>query len=130
MWELCPFEIKIFPKYTSEAACQHNFFLFHGLKSCFFYSLKLNFICYLNRFFTFDYSLWDRGRHTFLWAKTNFNCSLFFTHWSSDREILFIHESFWNILFGSRHKHILKRVFLQIYSLFCSVCSRVLSLFT
>ena len=23
----------------------------------------LNFICYLNRFFTFDYSLWDRGRH-------------------------------------------------------------------
>ena len=35
----------------------------------FFYSLKLNFICYLNRFFTFDYSLWDGGRHTFLRAK-------------------------------------------------------------
>ena len=27
----------------------------------FCYSLKLNFICYLNRFFTFDYSLWDGG---------------------------------------------------------------------
>ena len=39
----------------------------------FFYSLKLNFICYRNRFFTFDYSLWDGGRHTFLRAKTNFN---------------------------------------------------------
>jgi hypothetical protein len=39
----------------------------------FYYSLKLNFICYLNRFFTFDYSLWDEGRHTFLRAKTNFN---------------------------------------------------------
>jgi hypothetical protein len=38
--------------------------------SGFVYSLKLNFICYLNRFFTFDYSLWDGGRHTFLWAKT------------------------------------------------------------
>ena len=25
-------------------------FVFHGLKSCFCYSLKLNFICYLNRF--------------------------------------------------------------------------------
>ena len=39
----------------------------------FCYSLKLNFICYLNRFFTFDYSLWDGGRHTFYRAKTNFN---------------------------------------------------------
>ena len=36
-------------------------FVFHGLKTFFFYSLKLNFICYLNRFFTFDYSLWDGG---------------------------------------------------------------------
>jgi hypothetical protein len=36
--------------------------VFHGLKTGFFcYSLKLNFICYLNRFFTFDYSLWDGG---------------------------------------------------------------------
>ena len=26
------------------------FFMFHGLKTGFFYSLKLNFICYLNRF--------------------------------------------------------------------------------
>ena len=42
-------------------------FVFRGLKTGFFcYSLKLNFICYLNRFFTFDYSLWDEGRHTFL----------------------------------------------------------------
>ena len=49
------------------------FLVFHGLKIFFFYSLKLYFICYLNRFFTFDYSLWDRGRHTFLLAKTNFN---------------------------------------------------------
>ena len=49
------------------------FFVFHGLKTFFFYSLKLNFICYLNRFFTFDYSLWDGGRHTFWQAKTNFN---------------------------------------------------------
>ena len=38
------------------------FFVFHGLKTGFFcYSLKLNFICYQNRFFTFDYSLWDGG---------------------------------------------------------------------
>jgi hypothetical protein len=37
------------------------------------HSLKLNFICYPNRFFTYDYSLWDGGRHTFLRAKTNFN---------------------------------------------------------
>jgi hypothetical protein len=28
--------------------------VFHGLKTGFFYSLKLNFICYLNNFFTFD----------------------------------------------------------------------------
>ena len=50
------------------------FFVFHGLKTVFFcYSLKLNFICYPNRFFTYDYSLWDGGRHTFLRAKTNFN---------------------------------------------------------
>jgi hypothetical protein len=29
-------------------------------KTVFFcYSLKLNFICYRNRFFTYDYSLWD-----------------------------------------------------------------------
>jgi hypothetical protein len=48
--------------------------VFHGLKTGFFcYSLKLNFICYPNRFFTYDYSLWDGGRHTFLRAKTNFN---------------------------------------------------------
>jgi hypothetical protein len=32
-----------------------------------------NFICYPNRFFTYDYSLWDGGRHTFLPAKSNFN---------------------------------------------------------
>ena len=52
--------------------------MFHGLKTGFFcYSLKLNFICYLNRFFTFDYSLWDGGRHTFLRAKTNFNLFCF-----------------------------------------------------
>jgi hypothetical protein len=25
LWELFPFELKNFPKYTSEAACQHNF---------------------------------------------------------------------------------------------------------
>jgi hypothetical protein len=38
------------------------FFVFHGLKTIFFcYSLKLNFICYPNRFFTYDYSLWDGG---------------------------------------------------------------------
>ena len=41
------------------------FFVFHGLKTVF----ELNFICYLNKFFTFDYSLWDGGRHVF----TNFN---------------------------------------------------------
>ena len=29
-----------------------------------------------NSFFTFDYSLWDGGRHTFLRAKTNFNLIL------------------------------------------------------
>ena len=50
------------------------FVLFHGLKTGFFcYSLKLDFICYPNRFFTHDYSLWDGWRHTFLWTKTNFN---------------------------------------------------------
>jgi hypothetical protein len=49
-------------------------FVFHGLKTGFFcYSLKLNFICYPNRFFTYDYSLWDGGRHTFVRVKTNFN---------------------------------------------------------
>ena len=38
------------------------FFVFHGLKTGFFcYSLKLNFICYPNRFFIYDYSLWDGG---------------------------------------------------------------------
>jgi hypothetical protein len=38
------------------------FFVFHGLKTSFFcYSLKFNFICYPNRFFTYDYSLWDGG---------------------------------------------------------------------
>jgi hypothetical protein len=38
------------------------FFVFHGLKTGFScYSLNLNFICYLNRFFTNDYSLWDGG---------------------------------------------------------------------
>ena len=38
------------------------FFVFHGLKTGFFcYSLKLNFICYPNRFFTYDYSLWYGG---------------------------------------------------------------------
>ena len=38
------------------------FFVFHGLKTGFFcYSLKINFICYPNRFFTYDYSLWDGG---------------------------------------------------------------------
>jgi hypothetical protein len=42
------------------------------LSKFFCYSLKLNFICYLNRFLTFDYSLWDEGRHSFLRAKTNF----------------------------------------------------------
>jgi hypothetical protein len=105
LWELCPFELRNVLKFTTEAACQHNssetteqnfnfamtiwnstcnpcfstfdqiFFVFHGLKTVFFfgYSLKLKFICYLNRFFTFDYSLWDRGRHMFLWARTNFN---------------------------------------------------------
>ena len=36
--------------------------LCHGLKTGFFcYSLKINFICYPNRFFTYDYSLWDGG---------------------------------------------------------------------
>ena len=25
LWELCPFELKYFPKYTTEAACQSNF---------------------------------------------------------------------------------------------------------
>ena len=40
-----------------------KFLLFHGLKTGFFcYSLKLNFICCPNRFFTYDYSLWDGGR--------------------------------------------------------------------
>jgi hypothetical protein len=53
--------------------------VFHGLKTGFFcYSLKLNCICYLNRLFTFDYSLWNGGRHTFLRAKTNFNYCLRF----------------------------------------------------
>jgi hypothetical protein len=38
------------------------FFVFHELKTGLFcYSLKLNFICYPNRFFTYDYSLWDGG---------------------------------------------------------------------
>jgi hypothetical protein len=56
------------------------YFVFHGLKTFFFcYSLKFNFICYLNIFFTFDYSLWDGGRHTFFACKnkTNFNFSLY-----------------------------------------------------
>jgi hypothetical protein len=39
-----------------------NLFVFHGLKTVLFcYSLKFNFICYPNRFFTYDYSLWDEG---------------------------------------------------------------------
>jgi hypothetical protein len=42
------------------------------IKFVFCYSLKLNFICYPNIFFTYDYSLWDGGRHTSLRAKTNF----------------------------------------------------------
>ena len=50
-----------------------HFFVHHVLRTVFFYSLKLNFICYLNRLFTFDYSLWDGGRHTFLPAKIEFN---------------------------------------------------------
>ena len=55
------------------------FFVFHGLKTGFFcYSLKLSFICYSNRFITYDYSLWDGGRHTFLRAKTNFNFDIKF----------------------------------------------------
>ena len=24
LWELCPFELRNFPKFTTEAACQHN----------------------------------------------------------------------------------------------------------
>jgi hypothetical protein len=40
---------------------------------CLGVSCELTFICYLNIFFTFDYNLWDGGRHTFLRAKTNFN---------------------------------------------------------
>ena len=48
-------------------------FVFHGLETvCFCYSLKLNFICYLNILFTIDYSFWEGGRHTFFRAKTNF----------------------------------------------------------
>jgi hypothetical protein len=82
------------------------FFVFHGLKTSFFcYSLKFNFICYLNRSFTFDYSLWDGGRHTFLRAKTNFNfilnliLNIFFiyiintiTNWRK-KKLLLIHET-------------------------------------
>jgi hypothetical protein len=38
------------------------FIVFHELKTGLFcYSLKLNFICFPNRFFTYDYSLWDGG---------------------------------------------------------------------
>jgi hypothetical protein len=64
-----------------------NYFVFHGLKTIFFcYSLKLNFICYLKRFFTFDYSLWDGGRHTFLREKTNFNSIRF---WNCSNSVIF-----------------------------------------
>ena len=42
--------------------CNHTHICVSWIKSSLFcYSLKLNFICYLNRFFTFDYSLWDEG---------------------------------------------------------------------
>jgi hypothetical protein len=55
--------------------------VFHGLKTGFFcYSLKLNFICYPNRFFTYDYSLWDGGdirfcgqKQTLIKVKMNMN---------------------------------------------------------
>jgi hypothetical protein len=72
--------------------------------------LKLNFICYLNRFFTFDYSLWDRGRHTFLCAKTNFNCSLF-------RVSKFP---------GNMHNYIWCPYYLPSFMKFCSVFSEEL----
>jgi hypothetical protein len=49
------------------------FFVFHGLKTVFFcYSLKLNFICYPNKCFTYDYSLWDGGDIRFCGQKQTF----------------------------------------------------------
>jgi hypothetical protein len=50
------------------------FFVFNGLKTGFFcYSMKLNFICYPNIFFTYDYSLWDGGDIRFCGQKQTLN---------------------------------------------------------
>ena len=59
------------------------FFVFHELKTGFFcYSLKLNFICYPNKFFTYDYSLWDGGDISFCGQKqTNFMCAYPWVSW-------------------------------------------------
>jgi hypothetical protein len=78
-----PFELKNFPKYTTEAACQGNSSETTEKNFMKLKTLKHNLICYLNRFFTFDYSLWDGGRHIFLWAKTNFNCLCLFSEQSN-----------------------------------------------
>jgi hypothetical protein len=93
--ELCPFELRNFPKFTSEAACQcnssettkHKKNLLKSAKARITgtipychgkvpHSRKLLSLCSNpNRFFSYDYSLWDGGRHMFLRAKTNFNSS-------------------------------------------------------
>ena len=74
-WGTLPWQYGIVPVTLALALLITFFFVFHGLKTgCFFFCnlLKLNFICYLNRFITFDYG----GRHTFLRAKTNFNSTI------------------------------------------------------
>ena len=68
--EILPWQYGIVP--VSCNPCFSTFdqilLVFHGLKTVLFcYSLKLNFICYLNRFFTFDYSVWDGGE-TYVFA--------------------------------------------------------------
>jgi hypothetical protein len=58
-WGTLPRQYGIVPVTLALALLINFFFVFHGLKTVFFcYSLKLNFICYPNRFFTYDYSLW------------------------------------------------------------------------
>jgi hypothetical protein len=89
-------------------------FVFHGLKTgFFFYSLKLNFICYPNGFFTYDYSLWDGGRHMFLQAKTNFKLLFFFPHpiLLIHHKSCIIHKHQHKTLTGEKKKRNLKFVF-------------------
>jgi hypothetical protein len=69
------------------------YFVFHGLKTVFCYSLKLNFICYLNRFFTFHYSL--RRGYTVLFLSvrpSKISFVAFFSVTVDGRNLIFGHK--------------------------------------